>query len=131
MEKKRILIVDDEISITNVFKVIIERTGKYEVRTETHGSRAFSVAKEFKPDLILLDIMMPDLDGGEVAAELREYEETCKIPIVFVSAAITKQDVENTGGVQGGYPILAKPVHVTELMKSIEKYTSDNPVPRE
>ncbi len=126
LQKKKILIVDDEISITNVFKVIIEKTGHYEVRTETHGSKALPAAKEFNPDLILLDIMMPDMDGGEVAGRLKEDDLTKDIPVVFISAAITKEEVEESGGMQGGYPILAKPVHVTKLMECLEAYTSDS-----
>ena len=128
MGKKRILIVDDEPSITTVFKVIIEKTGNYEVHTEAAGSRALAAAKAFKPDLILLDIMMPDVDGGEVASQLKEDDLTKEIPIVFISAAITKEEANAQGGVQGGYTILAKPVHVTQLMKCVEKYTAGSPV---
>jgi len=128
MDKKRILVVDDEISITNVFKVIIERTGKYEVMTETMGSRAVDAAKAFKPHLILLDIMMPDLDGGEVVSQLKEDDDTREINVVFISAAITKEEVAESGGMYSGLPILAKPIHVTKLMEYIEKFTgSDTP----
>ncbi len=123
MEKKKIMVVDDEISITSVFKMVLEKTGKYEVLTETLGSRAFSVAKRFQPDLILLDIMMPDVDGGEVASQLKEDSTTKDIPIVFISAAITKEEAAESGGFQGGYPILPKPIHVDNLMACIEEYT--------
>ena len=54
MEKKKILIVDDEESLTTVFKSLIENTGKYEVCKETRGSKALNAAKQFKPDLVLL-----------------------------------------------------------------------------
>jgi CheY-like chemotaxis protein len=127
MEKKRILIIDDDVSITKVFKVIIEKTGKYEVRAELRGVRALPAAKQFKPHLILLDIMMPDLDGGEVAIQLKEDEATKDIPIVFISAAITKEEEDAAGGVQGGHPILAKPVHVTKLMECLEEYAPVKP----
>ncbi len=126
MKQKKILIVDDEESITNVFKLLIERTGKYEVRTETKGAKALAAAKKFKPDLILLDIMMPDLDGGEVAAQIKEDSETFDIPIVFVSAAITKQEAEEKEKIHGGYPMLAKPVSLDELMSAVEKYSEDS-----
>ncbi len=128
MEKKKILIVDDEESLARVYKLLIENTGKYEVWKETSGAKAFSVAKKFMPDLILLDIMMPDIDGGAVAGQLKEDEETKDIPVVFVSAAITKEEEENEEGIiKGGYPILAKPVPMEKLLETIEKYTNDNP----
>ena len=125
MDKKRILIVDDEENLAKVFKLLLEKTGKYEVWKETNGSNAFATAKKFKPHLVLLDIMMPDTDGGEVASQLKEDAETRHIPIVFISAAITKEEEGEQGVMKGGYPILAKPVPLEKLIAAIEKYTSD------
>jgi len=122
MKKKKILIVDDEESLATVFKSLIEHTGKYEVCKETRGSRAFNAAKQFKPDLVLLDIMMPDIDGGEVAKQLKEDADTRDIPIVFISAAITKEEENEQGIIKGGHPILAKPVPIEKLLATIEKY---------
>lgn len=122
MEKKKVLIVDDETSITTVFKMVIEKTGKYEVLTETKGSHALAAAKQFKPDLILLDIVMPDIDGGEVADQIKADEEIKDTPIVFVSAALTKNEAKEQGAIPGRHPILAKPVPVEELIGAIEKY---------
>ncbi len=125
MEKKKILIIDDEEAITAVFKILIEKTGKYEAMTETSGSQAFAAAKRFRPDLVLLDIMMPGIDGGEVARKMKADEETRDIPIVFVTAAVTKEEAKKQGTIQGGYPILAKPVHEEELIDTIEKYAPE------
>jgi CheY-like chemotaxis protein len=123
LEKKKILIVDDEESLATVFKSLIENTGKYEVCKETRGSKAFNAAKQFKPDLVLLDIMMPDIDGGEVARQLKEDADTRDIPIVFVSAAITKEEENEQGIIKGGHSILSKPVPIEKLLATIEKYT--------
>ena len=123
MDKKKILIVDDEESLAKAFKSLIENTGKYEVCKETRGSKAFNTAKQFKPDLVLLDIMMPDIDGGEVARQLKEDVNTRDIPIVFVSAAITKEEENEQGIIKGGHTILAKPVPMEKLLATIEKYT--------
>ena len=125
MDKKRILIVDDEENLAKVFKLLLEKTGKYEVWKETNGSNAFATAKKFKPHLVLLDIMMPDIDGGEVASQLKEDAETKHIPIVFISAAITKEEEGEQGIIKGGYPILAKPVPMEKLVATIDKYTRD------
>ena len=127
MEKKRILIVDDEESLAKVLKLLIEKTGKYEVWKETKGANALAAAKRFKPHLVLLDIMMPDIDGGEVACQLKEDPETKDIPVVFISAAITKEEESEQGIMKGGYPILAKPVPMEKLFSTIDKYTRDEP----
>ncbi len=130
MEKKKILIVDDEESLARVYKLLLENTGKYEVWKETKGTKAFSTAKKFMPDLILLDIMMPDVDGGTVAGQLKEDEDTKDIPIVFISAAITIEEEEKEEGIiKGGYPILAKPVPMEKLLETIEKYTNNSSGP--
>jgi len=130
MEKKKILIVDDEESLGAVFKMIIEKAGNFEVRSVTRGSQAFDVAKQFNPDLLLLDIMMPDVDGGEVANRMKADKQTKNIPIVFVSAAITREEAIKQGSILGGYPVIAKPVPTEELIETIEKYTGEKATSR-
>ncbi|MDD5165763.1 MAG: response regulator [Candidatus Omnitrophica bacterium] len=121
MDKKKILIVDDEVDFTKVVKLNLEGTGRYEVRAENKGSLGLAVAKEFKPDLVLLDILMLDMEGSEVAYQLRSDEETKNIPIVFLTAVIRKKEAEENKGVIGGYPFIAKPVGIDELIEVIEK----------
>jgi len=72
MKTKRILVIDDEPSITRTMKVNLERTGAYEVRAENHSDRALTTARQFQPDLIFLDVMMPEMDGGAVAQRLKD-----------------------------------------------------------
>jgi len=62
---KKILVVDDEAVLTKMIKMNLERTGNYEVRTENQGSKALQATREFKPDLIFMDVMMPDMSGDE------------------------------------------------------------------
>jgi len=83
MDKKRILIVDDEKDFTQMVKLNLEETGKYIVRTENIGRQALAAAREFKPHIILLDIVMPDTDGGEIAHNISLDEELSRIPVVF------------------------------------------------
>src|SRR5258706_15639749 len=87
MLPKKILVVDDEVTITRLLKLNLEKTGAYVVREENRGAKAYAAAREFKPDLILLDVMMPDLDGGEVAAQLQADPLMKGIPIIFLTAA--------------------------------------------
>ena len=93
MAKKRILLVDDEKSFTNLLKLNLEETGSYEVRVENWAEDAYTAAKEFKPDLILLDIIMPRMPGGNVAAQIKEDTDLRNTPIVFLTAAVRKQQV--------------------------------------
>jgi len=131
MEKKKILIVDDEKDTANVLGQFIQKIGKYEVHIETIGSQAYATAKQLKPDLMLLDIMMPNVDGAEVANQMQSDTETKDIPIVFVSGAITKHEAREQGSTLGGYPVLAKPVRKKALMKILGEYTAEKTVPGE
>ena len=119
--KKRILVVDDEPALTRMVKLNLERTGNYEVRTENQGSKAVQAAREFKPDLIFLDVMMPDMTGDEVSAQLKEDEELSRIKFIFMTAIVTKDETESMGSNIGGNEFLAKPVKTDELLATIER----------
>jgi CheY-like chemotaxis protein len=119
--KKRILVVDDQIADTRFVKLSLESTNEYVVEEENHAAAAISTAEEFQPDLILLDVMMPDVDGGELAARFREHPELKAVPIVFLTAAITKKEVEQRRGLVGGASFLAKPVALREMVACIER----------
>ena len=119
--KKRILVVDDEVALTRMVKLNLERTGDYEVRTENKGAMAVPAAREFKPDLILLDVMMPDMTGDEVAAQLKEDHSLADIKFIFVTAIVTKSETAQSGSNIGGNVFLAKPVKAQELIDTIEQ----------
>jgi CheY-like chemotaxis protein len=121
MVKKKILAVDDETSITRLLKLNLEKTGTFTVRTENEGLKALSAAKEFKPDLILLDVMMPDIDGGDVASIIQADPLLRDVPIVFLTAAVKKAEIEAKGGVVGGFPYIAKPLDVKGVIAVIER----------
>ena len=80
MSKKKILVVDDEASLTRMLRRNLEATGNYEVKEENSGTQAYDSAKQFQPDMILLDVMMPDMDGGTVAAQIQDDENLKHIP---------------------------------------------------
>ena len=121
-EKKRILIVDDEPSITRVLKLNLEQTGHYEVQAENDSRAAAGVAGEFHPDLILMDVMMPGVDGGHLANTLQATPGLKDVPIVFLTAAVTREEVRARRGLVGGLPFLAKPVNLQEVLAYIEQY---------
>lgn len=132
MGKRQILVVDDERSFTQFVKKALEQTGAYDVSVETDPKRALITAKATSPALIFLDIAMPDMDGGEVAAQLIADEELKDIPIIFLTGAASKSEVRDQGGMIGGRPFLAKPVKIKELVTTIERHIgppSEGPTP--
>lgn len=121
-EKKRILVVDDQASDTRLLKLYLERTNDYVVREENNARAALSVAEQFQPHLILLDVMMPGMDGGELAACFQANAKFKAVPIVFLTAAVTKGEVKAGGGQVGGYSFLAKPVVLTEVVACLKHH---------
>jgi len=120
---KRILVVDDEVALTRMVQMNLERAGDYEVMTVNQGSEVLNAAREFRPDMIFLDVMMPDKSGDEVAEELREDPALSKIPFAFMTAIVTKDETDAMGTNIGGNEFLAKPVKTEELVAMIEKMT--------
>lgn len=119
--KKKILVVDDEVILTKMVKMNLERTGNYEVHTENEGSKALQAARDFKPDLIFMDVMMPDMSGDEVIAEIRDDANLASIPYVFMTAIVSKAETEDMGNNIGGNEFLAKPVKTQEIIATIER----------
>lgn len=120
--KRKILLIDDEKSFTSLLKMNLEQTGEYQVRVENEPEDGVSAAREFRPDLILLDIIMPRLPGGNIAAMMKEDPQLAEIPVVFLTAAVTKSRVAEHEGIISDYPFVAKPVTVEEIILTIEKY---------
>ena len=86
MPKKRILLIDDEQDFCSLVKKNLELIGDFQVDTVTSGKAGLNKAKEIKPDLILLDIIMPDIDGFEVLERLKKDPDTLSIPVVMLTA---------------------------------------------
>jgi CheY-like chemotaxis protein len=108
LKLNRVLLVDDEIHLTNLWRLVLEITGRYTVHEENRGHRAVQTAKTFRPDIIFLDRDLAGTDGGQVANDLRADEELRGVPIVFITGSVTAQEAE-LHGVFGGTPTLAKP----------------------
>lgn len=119
MEKKRILIVDDESGFTRLMKLTLERTGNYTVREQNDGTKALETAREFRPDLVLLDIVMPKIDGGDVARQIQADRSLQATKIVFLTAIVSQKEATH-GNMIGGFPFMAKPVSLDALQKFIE-----------
>lgn len=120
MSKKRILLVDDEPALTRMMRLNLEQTGRFEVREEHCGGLAVAAAREFKPDLIFLDVMMPDMGGDEIAEQLDEDPVLSRIQYVFLTAIVTKRETGPGIAEISGKTFLAKPVKREELLGVVE-----------
>jgi len=119
MTKKRVLIVDDESGFTRLLKLTLEKTGPYTVREENDGTQAWLVARDFMPDIVFLDVVMPKVDGGEVAQQIRSDPLLEHVPIIFLTAIVSKKE----GGQEiGGFPFLGKPVSLDSIVKCIDEH---------
>src|SRR5208283_2663832 len=107
---------------TRLVKLCLERTNDYVVREENDPKAALSAAEEFQPHLILLDVIMPGLDGGDLAASFKASPILKAVPIVFLTAAVTKGEVTAGGGRIGGHSFLAKPIVLTEMVACLKKH---------
>ncbi|MBI4524669.1 MAG: response regulator [Deltaproteobacteria bacterium] len=117
-EKNVIMVVDDNRDLVEILKNILSAKG-YEVHWAYSGKDLFALLNDHRPDLILLDIMMPEMDGLTVLAHLRGSPATSKIPVILLSAKNRIEDVLNGYGKGGDY-YLSKPFTPTQLINGIE-----------
>jgi len=127
MKRTRILVVDDEVSFTRLLKLNLEQTDEYEVRIENRAEEAVAAARGFRPDLILLDIMMPRMVGSDVATQIREDAHLRSTPIVYLSAAVGGKWAKDNENTPGGLPFVAKPASVEQVLAAIEQHLIPGP----
>ena len=120
MGPKRILIVDDEQPFTEMLKLNLEQVGKYVACEENDARRALATARQFGPDLILLDVMMPEMDGGDVAAMLATDAEIREVPIIFLTALVSQEEVPRGGMTNREHRMLPKSTPIDSLIQIIE-----------
>ena len=119
-EKRRILIVDDDRESTHLVKILLEKAGHYLVLEENDAGKAHQSAGNFRPDVILLDIMMPQKDGAEVAAQIEADPELRTTPIIFLTALVTMPEAKHGLRIEG-HRSLAKPIDIPGLINQIEE----------
>jgi DNA-binding response OmpR family regulator len=114
----KILVIDDEPEITDIIETFLESAG-YQVRSENSSMMGIERAKTFLPDLILLDIMMPLMDGYEICCELKKSEKTQNIPVVFLTGKDARSD-EGKSFKVGGVLYVKKPFSCERLLEIIK-----------
>jgi DNA-binding response OmpR family regulator len=119
-DKPQILLVDDDVHILRAVGDFLTANG-YNMLFAGSGHEALRVLQAARPDLILLDIMMPDMDGGDVAQAIRERAPTAKVPIIFLTAAVRDDEVKQHGGKIGGEVYVAKTASPSDLLARIRR----------
>lgn len=125
-QKKGILLIDDEEDFCFFVKGSLENTGEFDVMVSNRGAKGIELAQREKPDLILLDILMPEMSGDEVAEILLDNPATAKIPIIFLTAMVGKKEDEYAAlKRRGGRNFIAKPVTTEDLVYGIKKVLTE------
>ncbi len=122
--KKKVLLIDDDQDLCNVAKALLHQTMRYQVLTAQTGAAGIQLAKKHRPDVILLDIKMPGMDGGRVAERLGDDPSTSTIPVIFLTGLIRQHEVDDQGGYIAGHPFIAKPFDLKKLTEIIETVTA-------
>jgi DNA-binding response OmpR family regulator len=121
MIRSRILVVDDEPNLSGLVRVILEQTNRFEVRVENRSALALAVAREFRPDMILLDVDMPGKNGGEVAREIQAEPTLPGVPILFLTSLVSQAEAGQSQMTRGGMNYLAKPANPTALINAVDR----------
>lgn len=119
---RKLLLIDDEAGFTQLLKMNLERAGGFEVRIENDSTQALAAAREFRPDAILLDVVMPGMDGGDVQAQLQSDPALARIPVVMLTALVDSTELSEGAVAQAGSQmVLPKPVNLQLLLRVIDE----------
>ncbi|MCF8028894.1 MAG: response regulator [Desulfobacteraceae bacterium] len=125
--KKKVLVIDDEEDFCFFVRENLTNSGRFDVVIATNGSRGIKLAETEAPDIILLDMVMPDMGGEEILEKLRENHRSAEIPVVFLTALATRQDTgSETFKKIGDSYFIAKPVRTRELIRAIDYFLGTN-----
>jgi len=118
----KVLLVDDEAGFTQLLKMNLEKSGGYEVMIENDSTQAFATALSFQPDAIVLDVVMPGMDGGDVQAQLQQSPRLSKVPVVMLTALVDSAELSEGAVAQAGTTtVLPKPVDLNLLLRVLEE----------
>jgi two-component system alkaline phosphatase synthesis response regulator PhoP len=121
---KKILLVEDSDTTRLTHRILINRRTGYDVIAVANGSEALKTAASQRPDLVLMDVMMPGLDGLEVCRRMRKQEATAKIPIVLLTFRVGEESVSE-GFASGCTAYLKKPIEVDELVAALRQHLGE------
>jgi len=120
-QKRSILIVDDDVSASQMAKMILDQTGLYDVKVCNRGSEVLELVRKTRPELLLLDIVMPDTDGTDIADQIRQDKSLEAVRVVFMTSLVSQEEV-NQDSVIGGHPFISKPITGAMLLKRVKGF---------
>lgn len=120
MEIRKVMLVDDEVDIRTIGEMALESVGQWQVVAAASGEEALELAARERPDVILLDVMMPKMDGPTTFARLREQPDTADTPVIFMTAKVQKQEVARYLDL-GASGVIAKPFDPMTLPDEIRR----------
>lgn len=123
MTISKVLLVDDEPHIRRIGELSLKKVGNWKVTLAANGSEALEAAERESPDVILLDVMMPGMDGAETLKRLRSNELTAKIPVIFMTAKVQNHEVDRYRGA-GAVGVIPKPFDPMTLPSQIVQILS-------
>ncbi len=119
---RKILVIDDEAGFTKLLKMNLEKSGEFEVRIENNSLKALATAREFHPEAVLLDVVMPGMDGGDVAAQFQDDPMLKKVPIIMLTALVSPGETSHDSVAQAGaMSVLPKPVKLDKLVACLRQ----------
>lgn len=122
---QRILVVDDEPDIREIIRLSLELVGNFEILLCSSGHEALELAAGFVPDLLLLDVMMPDLDGPDTLLALRRIPELRQTPAIFLTARVQERNLIEYSAI-GVLNVIAKPFNPMTLASTLEAIWSEH-----
>lgn len=122
---KRIIYIEDEVDIAEIAKIALEDIGSFTLLCCYSGREALEKAEEFEPDLFIIDVMMPDMDGSSTFREIKKIPKLANIPVIFMTAKAQQGEVKEylDMGVLG---VIAKPFDPTKLSETISKIWNEH-----
>ena len=128
MNQTRILVVDDEPNLSDLVRLFLEKTKRFEVRVENRPGNVLAAAREFRPEMVLLDVDMPGQDGGEVARDIEADPVLRGMPILFFTSLISSVEAGDRIAMRGGMRFLAKPLNPKILIGVIDQVLAEKVV---
>jgi CheY-like chemotaxis protein len=124
MAAKKILLVDDSRTALMMERSILENRTRYQCVTAMDGVEALAKAREEKPDLVLMDVVMPQMNGFETCKKMREHADTCEIPIILVTTR-REESYTEAGFASGCNDYITKPIDSSELLELLRSYLGE------
>ena len=124
MDIQKVLLVDDEPDLRKIGEMSLKMVGRFQVLLASSGAEAFETAVRELPDVVLLDVMMPGMDGPTTLGKLRDHPATASIPVIFMTAKAQKHEVERYL-LAGAAGVITKPFDPMTLPAEVKRIVAD------